>query len=571
MSDSRSLEIVVVGGVAGGASAATRARRLNEAASITIYEKDEYVSFANCGLPYFIGGEIPARDSLLLVSPELLRRRFRIDVNVRHEVTSIDRSRRTVTVLDRDAGRSFEKTYDKLILAPGASPIVPPIPGTSAENVFCLRNVPDADRIKAWLDDPGSRQPYVEGAAPRHAVVVGAGYIGLEMVEQLVGLGVDVTLVELQDQVLPLLDPEMARSLQEELTRRGVRVLVGDSVAAIDDEGGRARSVRLGSGRELPVDVVILGVGVRPNVHLAQSAGLEIGEDGGIRVSDTLQTSDPDVYAVGDAVEYVFGPTGESRRIPLAGPANRAGRIAGEHAATGRTATRLAPVLGTSAVRVFSLTAGMTGLSLSAARRAGKSAEAVTVRALHHVGYYPGAQPMNLKLVYDPDDGRVLGAQAVGGEAVDKRLDVIATAIQLGGTVRDLAGLDLSYAPPFGAAKDPVHMAAFAACNALDGVVTLRQPGDDLDGVQLVDVRTPAEVESMPCPGATPIPLDELRDRIGELDPERPTVVTCLSGQRSYIASRILSQSGFASVANLTGGATMRRLARPDEFAAPAG
>ena len=548
------LTLVIVGGVAGGATAAARARRMNEHARIILFEKDEHISFANCGLPYYIGGEITDRDKLLVAKPALLRQRFGIDVRTRQEVTAIDRPRKLIRVTNHLTGETYEQPYDKLILAPGASPIIPPLPGVDAPNVFTLRNVADTDRITAAV---------VEGK-PRRACVIGAGYIGLEMVEQLHARGLDVALVELQEQVLPLMDAEMAQPLAEALEAKGVTLHLGDGIAAIDtDEIGRATAVRLNSGTTLDTDLVILGIGVRPNNQLAKDAGLGLGQDGGIAVNAYGQTDDPDIYAVGDAAQYPYGPTGAQMRVPLAGPANRAGRLAGQHAVTGQS-DPMPPVMGTAIVRVFDLAAATTGLTTKLAAKFGLDAAAVTVIANHHVGYYPGAKPITLKLLYAPDTGKVLGAQAVGEEGIDKRIDVIATLMRLGGTVRDLAGVDLCYAPPFGAAKDPVHMAAFAACNDLDGFVKFVQPDADLTAYQVVDVRNAAEISQAPLPGtehAIHIPLDELRDRLGELDPEQPTVTSCASGLRSYVAARILMQHGFREVYDLTGAATMRRRA----------
>lgn len=547
------LRIVIVGGVAGGASAATRARRMNEHASIVMFEKDEHVSFANCGLPYYIGGEIRQRDKLLVATPELFRGRFNVDVRTRQEVTAIDRERRHVQVLDHATGRRYSEPYDRLILAPGASPIVPPIEGVDAPNVFTLRNLADADRIRQHVLDH----------APDRVAVIGAGFIGLEMVEQLVRLGVSVSLVELKEQVLPLMDAEMAEPLAEALRDAGVDLHLGDGIAALESESGAVRAVVLNSGQRIPADMVILGIGVRPNTKLAKAIGLELGPTGGIATNDHMQTSDPLIYAVGDAAEYTFGPTGQPMRVPLAGPANRAGRIAGEHAATGKSAA-LAAVFGTAIVRVFEQSAGMTGLTTQSAERFGIAARSVTVIAGHHAGYFPGAKPITLKLVYSPHDGRVLGAQAIAVNGVDKRLDVIATAMRFGATVEDLAGLDLAYAPPFGAAKDPVHMAAFTACNEMDGLTRFIPPDADLDDVQVLDIRTDHELKQAPlidAPRVIYIPVDELRGRLGELDARRPTVVSCVSGQRAHVAARMLSQHGFDDVAVLSGGATLRRRA----------
>ena len=546
--------IVVVGGVAGGASAATRARRMNEQAEIVLFEKDPHVSFANCGLPYYVGEEIAERDKLLVAKPALFRDRFNIDVRVRQEVTAIDRERAVVSVHDHESGDSYEQPYDKLILAPGAAPIVPPIEGVDAQNVFTMRNLEDTDRIKAFVDEQ----------SPRRAVVVGAGYIGLEVVEQLRRRGVGVELVELTEQVLPLLDAEMTEPIQQALNEQDVKLRLGDGIGGIVTDGkAKAHAVTLQSGAQLNADLVIMGIGVRPNTQLADQAGLSRGKSGAIAVNAFGQTDDPNIYAVGDAAEYLYGPTCQSMRVPLGGPANRAGRIAGEHAATGRSA-KMAPVYGTAIVRVFEWAAAITGLSIKAARRAGLEARSVTIIAPHHAGYYPGASPITLKLVYAPDTGRVLGAQAIGQAGVDKRIDVIATAMAFGATVHDLAGLDLAYAPPFGAAKDPVHMAAFAACNEVDGVTRYVDAAAALDDYQVVDVRSDQEVQSTPlpeAPHAIHIPLDQLRDRLSELDTGRPTVTVCGSGQRSHVAARLLAQHGFDEVWNLAGGYTMRRRA----------
>jgi len=539
------LTLVIVGGVAGGASAATRARRMDEHARIILYEKDEHASFANCGLPYYIGGEITDRSKLIVAKPELFRDRFNIELHTRHEVTAINRREKTVTVLDRNKGITFTQKYDKLILSPGASPVVPSLRGVESSNVFSLRNLADTDRIFAA----------VNARSDGHAVVIGAGFIGLEMVEMLHRRGMKVTLVELQKQVLPPLDPEMASRVEQELIRNGVKVHLGAGLAGFETSGGNVSKVILSDETKLDADLVILGIGVKPNVKLAQEAGLALGRTGGIVVNEYLQTSDPDIYAAGDAVEYRHGVSGLQQRIPLAGPANRAGRLAGQHAVCGQSRP-MAPVLGTAIVRVFETTAALTGLTQKTADPA--HSRAIWVTTNHHAGYYPGAKPLNLKLIYDTRDSRVLGAQAVGAQGVDKRMDVIATAIQLKATVYDLTELDLAYAPPFGSAKDPIHMAAFAACNDLDGLMTTVRPDVDFENMQVVDVRTAKEFAELSFPGTINIPVDELRQRIGELDPKKETIVTCASGVRSYVAARILEQHGFSTVLELTGGASVR-------------
>ncbi|MEX0774843.1 MAG: FAD-dependent oxidoreductase [Phycisphaeraceae bacterium] len=551
--DSRT--IVIVGGVAGGASAAARARRMNEHAHIILVEKDEHVSFANCGLPYYVGGEITNRDKLLVATPEKFRGWFNIDVRTRQHVLSIDRPRKTLRILDRDKGREYEQVYDKLVLAPGASPIVPPIEGVNAPNVFTLRNLADTDAIKQFLD----------GAAGKRAVVVGGGFIGLEMVEMLHRRGMRLALVELLDQVLPPLDPEMAHLVKEELEHHGVELHLGNGLAALEMEDGKVRRVVLKNGERLDADFVMLSIGVRPNVKLAEEAGLELGKAGGIRVNEVMQTSDADIYAVGDAVEYTHAVADLPMRIPLAGPANRAGRIAGEHAATDHAAP-MPPVLGTAIVRVFDKVAAVTGCNMRCVAMMQGHVRTVWVPANDHAGYYPGAQEMLVKLLYEPTSHKVLGAQIVGGHGVDKRIDILATAIRFGATVEDLTTLDLAYAPPFSSAKDPVHLAGFTAENDLRGTspfVSPAQLAELPDSTQILDVRTSKEWDAGHLDGAIWIPLDELRSRLDELDRNRPVVTVCRAGQRSYYATRILMQHGFADVQTLTGGMHLHSHALP--------
>jgi NADPH-dependent 2,4-dienoyl-CoA reductase/sulfur reductase-like enzyme len=461
-------------------------------------------------------------------------------VRVRHEALAINRSAKTVRVRDLDAGREYALPYDKLILAPGATPFVPPVDGVDAQGVFTLRNLADTDAIRAAA---------VAGQ-PAGAVIVGGGFIGLEMAEQLHNLGIETQVVELQPHVLPMFDPEMVRPLEDTLATHGVGLHTGDGLATIATEDGRAAGVELASGKLLRAELVVLGIGVRPSTALADAAGIELGASGAIRTNRSMQTSDPDIYAAGDAVEYARGPDGSPGRVALAGPANRAGRIAGEHALRGSSA-EMPDVFGTAIVRVFEHAAGLTGMTLAMAEQRGFAAAAVTVIANHHAGYFPGAKPLTLKLVYETAGGRVLGLQAVGEAGVDKRLDVAATLMALGGSVRDLAGVDLAYAPPFGAAKDPIHMAAFAACNDLDGWVDFLPADADVSGYQVVDVREPHEPAALPLSGVAEshlIPLGELRERLGELDATRPTVTMCTTGMRAYVAARILCQSGFAEV-----------------------
>lgn len=543
-----------MGGVAGGATAAARLRRVDEQGQIVLLEKDEHVSFANCGLPYYVGGEIEERDKLLVTSPELLRDRFRIDVRTFTEAIEIDPEMKTVLTVDRQTGKRKSLPYDKLILSPGASPMVPDVQGMDASNVMTLRNVADVDQIKGWADDH----------QPQHAVVIGGGYIGLEMTEQLIARGIGVSLIQRDAQVLSLMDPEMAELLHRELRNQKVDLRLNAEVKKVIRQGDTANAVQLASGEQIECGMIVLGIGVTPNTDLASKAGLALGETKGIATDAFMRTSDPDIYAVGDAAEYRYAPLDRQMRVALAGPANRAGRVAATHAATG-SGDMMTPVMGTAVVRVFDLTAAQTGLSLSRATEQGIEASAVTVIHKHHVGYYPGAKPITLKLVYETTgDGKVLGAQAIGQAGVARRIDVIATAMRFGATVRDLAGVDLCYAPPYGAAKDVVHMAAFAGCNERDGLVALLQPDADLSGYQVVDVRSRAEVEQSPladAPHAVHIPLDDLRDRLEELDRSQPTVVSCASGQRSYNAARVLKQHGFEQIFNLSGAATMRGLA----------
>lgn len=548
MSD-QALTIVIVGGVAGGASAAARARRCNEQARIILFERDEYVSFANCGLPYYIGGEITDRSKLLVATPEKFRTWFNVEVNTRCEVTEIDRRAKTVEVVDRNTGMSFQQSYDRLILAPGAEPIVPKLDGINAPNVLSLRNLRDTDRIKALVSNDSVQK----------AVVVGAGFIGLEMVEMLRRLGKQVALVELQPQVLPALDREMAHLVETELDAYGVSLHLGAGLESIVTDADRATSAVLSDGTKLDADLIIIGIGVRPNTALAKSIGLDLGKTGGIAVNDHMQTSDPAIYAVGDAAEYHHAVADLNMRIPLAGPANRAGRVAGEHAATG-AGPAMSPVLGTAIVRAFGVTAAVTGCNGRCIDSLGCATRSIWAPAASHASYYPGAETMMMKLTYDESTGRVLGAQIVGRDGVDKRIDVLATAIRFGATVDDLTTLDLAYAPPFGSAKDPVHMLGFIAQNDqrdLDHFIAPDAPRDE--NAQLVDVRTADEWNAGHLDGAIHIPLVHLRQRLGELDPSRPVITYCKGGQRSYYATRILRQSGFGDVKTLAAGWTMQQ------------
>lgn len=547
MSNNR--KIAVVGGVAGGASAAARARRTDEHAEIVMFEKGPYISFANCGLPYYVGREIGDRSALLLQTPESFKARFGIDVRVFQEVVSIDRAAKTVRVRDLKTGKEYDESYTALILSPGATPIRPPLPGVDLPNIYTVRSVPDSDAIREYLDE---KEP-----EKRRAVVIGAGFIGLEMVENLHKIGLEVTLIEKMDQVLPPLDPEMAAFVSLSLNQMGVETILGDGIAAFEGEG-RATAVRLESGRSVPGDIFILGIGVWPDLRLAKEAGLQIGEAGAIQVDEQMRTSDPDIFAAGDAVELVNLVTGKVSRIPLAGPANKQGRVAGANAA-GDSLT-FPGALGTAIVRVGESVAASTGLSEKAARKMGMDVFVSYTMSGHHADYYPGVQQMVIKLVVERESRRLVGAQVVGGEGVDKRTDVFATAITAKMTVDDLTNLDLAYAPPFGSAKDPAIIAGMAAQNAVRGQMKLITPAELLtrleagEDLQVVDVREAYEFMLGSAPGAVNIPELEIRERIGELDPNKETVVLDTNGHHGYFAARILMQRDFGSVANLSGG-----------------
>jgi NADPH-dependent 2,4-dienoyl-CoA reductase/sulfur reductase-like enzyme/rhodanese-related sulfurtransferase len=551
------MKLVIVGGVAGGASAAARARRLAEEAEIVLFERGPEVSFANCGMPYYLGGEIADRQKLLIVTPQQLRTRFKLDVRTRTSVESIDRRRKVVRARDLASGREYEESYEKLILAPGAAPRLPDLPGVDLPGVFTLRNLHDSDRIKEALDK-----------GIRRAVLLGGGFIGLELAENLVRRGVVTTIVERNGQVLTPLDAEMTTPIVQQLREHGVELLLGQTAEAIQSDA-EGLSVRLQSGRQLTAGLVLVGVGVRPESRLAAEAGLETGPGGRIRVNQQLQTSDPDIYAVGDAIEVTDFVTGLPVHVPLAGPANRQGRLAADHV-FGRQ-VRYRGTQGTAIVRVFQCTAGITGASEKVLRRAGRTYRKVYIHPAHHAGYYPGAEGMVLKLLFDPQSGHVLGAQAVGGAGVDKRIDILAVAIQAGMTVFDLEEMELAYSPQYGSAKDPVNMAGFVAAGLLRGdhpqvdVEAVTADAKQLPSSQrplVLDVRTPAEFAAGPMPGAVNIPLDELRQRLEELPRDRPIAVYCQVGQRGYLATRILRQAGFQA-ANVGGGMKTYRLFHP--------
>jgi NADPH-dependent 2,4-dienoyl-CoA reductase/sulfur reductase-like enzyme/rhodanese-related sulfurtransferase len=528
--------------VAGGASCAARLRRLDETAEIHVFDRGPHVSFANCGLPYFVGDVIADERKLLVASGELFRQRFNIATHTRHDVLAIDRARRTIRVRDLATGAERDERYDALVLAPGAKPVRPSLPGIDLPGIFAVRTIPDSVRIRTWIAE----------RRPRRALVVGAGFIGLEMAENLAHRGLAVTVLEKLPQVMPPLDPEMAAPVAEHLREHGVTLALGDGIAAFEERSGGLVAVTEAGARH-DAELVILAIGVRPETELAQAAGLPLGPRGGIAVDARMRTSDPHVWAVGDAVEVTDVVTGQDTIVPLAGPANRQGRIAAESICGRRSVFR--GVQATAVVGVFGLVVATTGASEKGLARAGVGhVQKIHLHPGHHAGYYPGAQPIHLKLLFDARNGRVLGAQAVGLEGVEKRIDVIATTIQLAGTVRDLAEAELCYAPQFGAAKDPVNVAGMIASNHLDGDLPL----SDWRVVEtaralVVDVRETDEYEAGHVPGALNLPLSTLRERWRELPRDRPIVCCCGVGQRAYYAVRFLLQHGL-DAAHLSGG-----------------
>ncbi len=538
------MKTVIIGGVAGGASAAARLRRLDERAEIVILERGSFISYANCGLPYYVGGTIENRSALTLQTPESFTRRFNVDVRVRHEAVGIDPAGKIVTVRNLTDGRLYEESYDSLILSPGAEPIVPRMPGAECERIFTLRTIPDALAIRA----------YVEAQHPRSAVVVGGGMIGTEMAENLTAAGIAVTVVELQDHVIAPLDFEMAADVHQYLESRGIRLMLGRAVTAVEPQG---EALRVKLGREtVDTDMLVLSVGVRPESDLAQRAGLQLTDRGAIVTDSHMRTSAPDIYAVGDAVQVHDFVTGDSAYVPLAGPANKQGRIAADNICG--ISSEYAGTQGSAVVKLFDMTVAVTGLNERAAQAKGIDYDKTYTYSASHAGYYPGATNMSIKILWERGSLRLLGAQIVGFEGVDKRMDVLATAIRLGAKVTDLKELELVYAPPFGSAKDPVNMAGYVAENVVTG--KLKQffwdQVDDLprDGsVTLLDVRMPGEVAAGHIEGFRPIPLDELRGRLDELPKDKPIYVHCHSGLRSYLACCILRGNGFDCY-NLAGG-----------------
>jgi len=549
------MKLLIVGGVAGGASAAARARRLSEDAHIVLIERGPDVSFANCGLPYYAGGAIAEREKLLVTTTEKLRARFHLDVRTRSSVEAIDRSAKMIRIQDLESGRTYEETYDKLILATGAAPIRPSIPGIDAPGVFALRDLQDIDRIKERLD-----------RGVKRAVLLGGGFISLELAENFVRRGISTTVVEKNGQILAPFDKEMTTPIVQELTDKGVTLLLGQEAEAIEQTVDRL-VVCLKSGQRLPAELIVFGVGVRPENTLAVDAGLDVGPRGGIRVNEFLQTTDPDIYAVGDVIEVRDFVSGGPVQVPLAGPANRQGRIAADNI-FGRV-VRYRGTQGTAIVGVFDMTAAITGCSEKSLLRAERRFRKIYVHPVHHAGYFPGAEAMTLKLLFDATTGQVLGAQAVGGSGVDKRIDVLAVAIQARMTVYDLEEMELAYAPQYSSAKDPVNMAGFVA----GGMLRNDHPQVDVESIlaavpdqrpMFLDVRTAQEFSAGHLPGAVNIPVDELRSRMHELTRDRNIAAYCQVGQRGYLATRILLQAGF-SAANIGGGYKTYKLFQPSE------
>jgi NADPH-dependent 2,4-dienoyl-CoA reductase/sulfur reductase-like enzyme/rhodanese-related sulfurtransferase len=544
MSKTHKLKLLIVGGVAGGASAAARSRRLSEDAEIIIFERGPDVSFANCGLPYYIGGKIAERDKLLVTTASRLRSRFNLDVRTLSSVEAIDRTTKTVRIHEVSSGREYSESYDKLILATGAAPFCPSIPGSDLPGVFTLRNLQDTDQIKDCVN-----------RGIKHAVLLGGGFISLELAENFVRAGIATTIVEKNSQLLAPFDPEMTTPIVQKLKDNGISLLLGQSAEAIK-KSAFGLEVCLSSGQTLSAELVIFGIGVRPENKLATDAGLEVGLRGGIKVNQFLQTTDPDIYAVGDAIEVMDVVSGTQTQVPLAGPANRQGRIAADNV-FGRS-VRYRGTQGTAILGLFDLTAAITGSSEKVLERANRSFRKIYIHPSNHAGYYPGAEAMTIKLLFCSESGLVLGAQGVGGQGVDKRIDVIAVAIQAKMTVFDLEEMELCYSPQYGSAKDPVNMAGFVASGLLRG----EHPQIDVNAVLgstikeqpfLLDVRTLEEYTSGHIPGAINLPVDNLRSHLNELPRDRTIAVYCQVGQRGYLATRILLQNGFSAV-NIGGG-----------------
>ncbi|EEL51982.1 CoA-disulfide reductase [Bacillus mycoides] len=539
-----SKKIVVVGGVAGGASVAARLRRLSEEDEIIMFERGEYISFANCGLPYYIGGVIQERQKLLVQTVEKMSKRFHLDIRILSEVIKINKEEKTIIVKNVMTNETYEESYDVLILSPGSKPIVPPISGIeTAKALFTLRNVPDTDRIKGYIDEK----------KPRHATVIGGGFIGVEMAENLREKGIDVTLVEMNNQVMPPIDYEMAAYVHEHMKQHGVQLILEDGVEAFEEDGA---VVRLKSGLKINTDMIILSIGVQPESPLAKEAGLELGVRGTIKVNEKLQTSDSSIYAIGDAIEVKDFVTETETMIPLAWPANRQGRLLADIIHE-RAESVYKGTMGTSIAKVFELTVASTGVNEKVLQHLNIPYEVVHVQANSHAGYYPNAYPVLLKLIFNKESGEIYGAQAVGRDGVDKRIDVIATAMKAHLKVMDLPDLELAYAPPYSSAKDPVNMVGYAASNIIEGLVDTVQ-WHEIDqivknGGYLIDVREPNELKQGIIKGSVNIPLDELRERLNEVPLNKEVYITCQLGMRGYVAARILMEKGY-TVKNVDGG-----------------
>ena len=539
------MKVVIVGGVAGGATAAARIRRLDEQAEIVVFERSGYISYANCGLPYYIGGVITDPEELTLQTPESFFSRFRVNMKIRHDVTAIHPDRKTVSVIDLETGVKFEESYDKLLLSPGAKPTQPRLPGVGIGKLFTLRTVEDSFRIK----------DYINKNNPKSAVLAGGGFISLELAENLRELGMEVTIVQRPKQLMNPFDPDMAAFIHGEVRKHGVKLALGHTVEGFEEKDGGV-DVLLKDEAPLHADMVVLAIGVSPDTGLAKDAGLELGIRGSIVVNDRMETSVPDIYAVGDAVQVKHFVTGQDALIALAGPANKQGRIAADNICGGNS--RYSGSQGSSVVKVFDITAAATGVNETNARKAGLDVEAVVLSPMSHAGYYPGGKVMTMKVVFEKETFRLLGAQIVGYEGIDKRIDVLATAIRAGLKATELKELELAYAPPYSSAKDPVNMAGFMIENIANGVLKQWHLAD-LDGlprdgsVTLLDTRTAEEFARGHIDGFTNIPVDELRERLDELDKGKPVYVICQSGLRSYIACRILTGNGF-ECHNFSGG-----------------
>ncbi|MGM0688286.1 MAG: FAD-dependent oxidoreductase [Bacillota bacterium] len=538
------LKTVIIGGVAGGASTAARLRRLDEKAEIIIIECGEYISYANCGLPYYIGGTIKVRENLFVMSPQRFKDWFNIEVRVNNEALSIDRAKKEVKIMNLSTGDAYTESYDYLVLSPGAESLRPPLPGIDSPGIFSLRNIPDTDRIYNYLEEYKLHK----------AVVVGAGYIGLEMAENLQNRGLDVTVVELGPQVLPPVDAEMAALVQQYLRSHGMNLRLGNGVRQFHHDKNNGLRVELADGELLETDLVLLSIGVKPETKLASEAGLKV--ERGIKVNDYMLTSDPSIYALGDAVEITNFVTGKPAVIPLAGPANKQGRIVANNI-SGRK-ERYKGTQGTSVLKIFDMTVATTGVNERILKDAGIDYNFVIIHPNDFAGYYPGASPLSLKLLFSPE-GEILGSQAVGFSGVEKRIDVIAAALRSGNTVYDLQALELAYAPPYSSAKDPVNIAGYVAANLLRGDYRTIEAAEIINmenqGIyQILDVREPEENKLGNIPGSKNIPLGKLRERLDELDPQKEVITYCSIGLRSYLALRILTLNGFKSVRNLNGG-----------------